>query len=72
MNTSERLVTAAAELLDAGGEAAVTLRAVGSAIGVSHNAPYKHFVSRDDLLAAVATATSGPSLMLGNRSESRF
>lgn len=56
MNTTERLVTAAAELLDAGGEAAVTLRAVGSAIGVSHNAPYKHFVSRDDLLAAVATS----------------
>jgi AcrR family transcriptional regulator len=55
MNTAERLVTAAAELLDAGGDAAVTLRAVGSAIGVSHNAPYKHFASRDDLLAAVAT-----------------
>jgi AcrR family transcriptional regulator len=56
MDTTERLVTAAAEVLDAGGEAAVTLRAVGSAIGVSHNAPYKHFVSCDDLLAAVATS----------------
>ena len=55
MNTADRLITAAAELLDAGGDAAVTLRAVGSAVGVSHNAPYKHFASRDDLLAAVAT-----------------
>ncbi|MEV8506132.1 TetR/AcrR family transcriptional regulator [Actinoplanes sp. NPDC051475] len=55
MNTAERLVAAAAELLDEGGEAAVTLRGVGAATGVSHNAPYKHFASRDDLLAAVAT-----------------
>ncbi len=35
--------------------AAVTLRAVGQASGVSHNAPYKHFESRDSLLAALAT-----------------
>lgn len=56
MNTGDRLVAAAAELLDVGGEAAVTLRAVGSAVGLSHNAPYKHFASRDSLLAAVATA----------------
>ncbi|MFF5052820.1 TetR/AcrR family transcriptional regulator [Micromonospora sp. NPDC000663] len=55
MNTAERLVAAAAELLDEGGDAAVTLRGVGAATGVSHNAPYKHFASRDDLLAAVAT-----------------
>ncbi len=34
----------------------MTLRAVGQASGVSHNAPYKHFESRDALLAAVATA----------------
>ncbi|MFE7031792.1 TetR/AcrR family transcriptional regulator [Streptomyces sp. NPDC057621] len=56
MSTAQRLVAAAAELLDEGGQAAVTLRAVGSATGVSHNAPYKHFTSRDDLLAAVAAA----------------
>jgi AcrR family transcriptional regulator len=56
MNTAERLVSAAAELLDTGGEAAVTLRAVAAAVGVSHNAPYKHFASRDALLAEVATA----------------
>lgn len=56
MKTAERLVAAAAELLDHGGQAAVTLRAVATATGVSHNAPYKHFDSRDDLLAAVAAA----------------
>ena len=34
----------------------MTLRAVGHASGISHNAPYKHFKNRDALLAAVATA----------------
>ena len=47
-------MSAAAALLDSGGESAVTLRAVGHAVGVSHNAPYKHFKDRDALLAAVA------------------
>ncbi|MEU6129875.1 TetR/AcrR family transcriptional regulator [Saccharopolyspora sp. NPDC047091] len=56
MNTAQRLVAAAAELLDEGGQSTVTLRAVAAATGVSHNAPYKHFTSRDDLLAAVAAA----------------
>ena len=50
----DSLIAAAAELLDRGGPAAVTLREVGRAAGVSHNAPYKHFADKDDLLAAVA------------------
>ncbi len=54
MKTSERLVDAAAALLDAGGEPAVTLRAVGKAAGVSQNAAYRHFEDRSALLAAVA------------------
>ena len=41
-------------LLDAGGERAVTIRAIASAVGVSHNAPYKHFKDRQMLLNAVA------------------
>lgn len=57
MTTDKRLLKAAAELLDAGGEEAVTLRAVGHAAGVSHNAPYKHFANRSALLAAVATVS---------------
>ncbi|WP_426749814.1 TetR/AcrR family transcriptional regulator [Myxococcus sp. Y35] len=56
MTTRDKLVQAAATLLDRGGEQAVTLRAVGHAAGLSHNAPYKHFRNRDALLAAVATA----------------
>ena len=56
MTTQEKLVAAAAALLDSGGEEAVTLRAVGQAAGVSQNAPYKHFKNRDALLGAVAAA----------------
>ena len=51
----EALIEAAATLLDQGGPAAVTLRAVGKAAGVSHNAPYKHFANKEDLLAAIAS-----------------
>lgn len=49
------LVAAAAELLDQGGPLAVTLREVGNKAGVSHNAPYKHFRNKEDLLAAIAS-----------------
>ena len=54
MGTAEKLVDAAAALLDQGGEAAVTLRAVAHQVGVSHNTPYKHFTDRAALLAGVA------------------
>ncbi|WP_407522317.1 TetR/AcrR family transcriptional regulator [Methylobacterium oryzisoli] len=49
------LLAAARALLDRGGPDAVTLREAARAAGVSHNAPYRHFPSRDALLAAVAT-----------------
>ena len=52
--TKERLIAAASDLLDAGGQGAVTLRAVAEAIGISHNAPYRHFLDRSALLATVA------------------
>ncbi|MBV8134194.1 MAG: TetR/AcrR family transcriptional regulator [Deltaproteobacteria bacterium] len=54
-DTRTLLVAAAAHLLDLGGPAAVTLREVGRRAGVSHNAPYKHFKSKEDLLAAIAS-----------------
>jgi AcrR family transcriptional regulator len=54
MGTREDLVQAAADLMDAGGLEAVTLRDVGKRAGVSHNAPYKHFADKEALLAAVA------------------
>lgn len=53
-DTRERLVDAAGHLLEGGGPAAVTLRGVGALAGVSHNAPYKHFADKQDLLVAVA------------------
>jgi AcrR family transcriptional regulator len=40
--------------LDRGGPAEVTLREVGRLAGVSHNAPYKHFADKEELLAAIA------------------
>lgn len=52
-STADRLVTAAAKLLE-GGVNAVTLRAMATLVGVSHNAPYKHFKDRNALLAALA------------------
>lgn len=52
--TREALIDAAAQLLDHGGAEAVTLREVGRRAGVSHNAPYKHFHSKEALLASVA------------------
>lgn len=53
-DTREVLLEVATELLDAGGVEAVTLREVGKQAGVSHNAPYKHFASKEALLAAIA------------------
>jgi AcrR family transcriptional regulator len=53
-DTRDALISAAARLLDRGGPAAVTLRAVAKAVGVSHNAPYRHFHDKQDLLAAIA------------------
>lgn len=53
------MIDAATQLLDEGGPAAVTLREVGRLAGVSHNAPYKHFAGKEDLLAAVAARQLG-------------
>jgi len=52
--TRRALLDAAAELLDAGGPEAVTLREVGTRAGVSRNAPYRHFADKEGLLTAVA------------------
>ena len=46
MTKDKRLIIAATALPDSGGEGAVTLRTVGHASGIPHNAPYKHFESR--------------------------
>ncbi len=53
------LLAAAEALLVAGGPAGLSLRAVARAAGVSHNAPYRHFASREALLAALAAEGFG-------------
>lgn len=53
-NLREALVEAGIDLAQAGGEDAVTLRAVSREAGVSHNAAYRHFTDRDALMRALA------------------
>ncbi len=61
------LIAAAQELLRSGGAEAVTLREAARLAGVSHNAPYRHFASRDALLAALAAEGSGRSAARSTR-----
>lgn len=63
----ERLIAAATQLLDQGGPATVTLREVGRLAGVSHNAPYKHFTDKQELLAAVAARELARQSRSGSR-----
>jgi AcrR family transcriptional regulator len=49
-----RLTAAARKMLESEGLAGLSLRAAARASGVSHMAPYRHFASKDDLLAAIA------------------
>ncbi len=53
-NLGLALVEAALALLDETLDWAFSLREVARRAGVSHNAPYKHFAEKRDLLAAVA------------------
>jgi AcrR family transcriptional regulator len=48
------LIHAALRLVQNRGASAVTLREVARMAGVSHQAPYRHFTDRTELLAAVA------------------
>lgn len=48
------LIAAGLSLLEIRGPAQVSLREAARAAGVSHNAPYRHFDSREALLAAIA------------------
>ena len=53
-NLPAALIAAARGLLDDGGPQAVGLRETARRVGVSATAAYRHFESKDDLLAAVA------------------
>ena len=55
-NLREALLKSALRLISEVGPTAFTLREVARRAGVSHNAPYRHFRDRDELMAAVSTA----------------
>lgn len=54
VNLKQKLLDAAVALIGEAGPQGFTLREVARRAGVSHNAPYRHFRDRDDLLAEVA------------------
>jgi AcrR family transcriptional regulator len=54
-NLREVLLESALRLIAEVGPTGFTLRELARRAGVSHNAPYRHFRDRDDLMAAVAT-----------------
>jgi AcrR family transcriptional regulator len=54
-NLRETLLQAAIRLIAEVGPTAFTLREVARRAGVSHNAPYRHFRNKDELMTAVAT-----------------
>lgn len=54
-NLRESLLQAGLQLLGERGPSGFTLREVARQAGVSHNAPYRHFANREELLAALAT-----------------
>lgn len=53
-NLKQSLLDSAVGLIGEVGPQTFTLREVARRAGVSHNAPYRHFRDKDDLLAAVA------------------
>ncbi len=58
-NLRKALLDAAIALVGEVGPRAFTLREAARRAGVSHNAPYRHFASKDELLAAVAAEGFG-------------
>jgi AcrR family transcriptional regulator len=79
LNLKQSLLDAAVGLIAEVGPRAFTLREVARRAGVSHNAPYRHFRDKDDLLAAVAaegfdrlTETMQKAMAKGRRAAQRL
>src|SRR5437016_7879863 len=73
-NLRTALLRAAGERLEKQGITALSLREAARRVGVSHNAPYRHFADRETLLAALAAqgfdelaaaVASGPPARMG-------
>src|SRR5262245_37946280 len=58
-NLKAALLKAAFQVIGKTGVESFTLREIARRAGVSHNAPYRHFKSREDLVAALATESLG-------------
>ncbi|GAA4974436.1 hypothetical protein GCM10023334_100280 [Nonomuraea thailandensis] len=56
MLTTERIVATAVEVLDGDGLEALTMRRLGTELGVAAMSLYRHFPNRDALLAAVVNS----------------
>jgi AcrR family transcriptional regulator len=67
--TSERLLSAAIELLDQGGEAAVRIDAVAEAAGVKRPSIYYFFGDREGLIVAAQTERYRRTLLFGMRDQ---
>jgi len=78
-NLKQALLASAVRLISEVGPQAFTLREVARRAGVSHNAPYRHFRNREDLLWAVAgqgfdllTASMQEAMSEGGNAEERL
>jgi AcrR family transcriptional regulator len=78
-NLKEVLLASAVKLVSEVGPQAFTLREVARRAGVSHNAPYRHFRDKQDLLGAVAeqgfdllTASMREAMSQGRNAEERL
>lgn len=78
-NLKDELLAAAVRLVAETGARGFTLREVARRAGVSHNAPYRHFRDRQDLLLAVAaqgfdglTASMQAAIAAGKNAKDRL
>lgn len=56
-NLREACITQAIQIIETSGLENLSFREVARRLGVSHQAPYKHFPSRDHILAAIVQRT---------------